>query len=308
MSWYYGWAPRPTAAQRAKKALKQVAALEKKGQKLHPVKLAGRTIAATFWGKAWCKNLESYSDYENRLPRGRSYVRSGSVIDLQIAPAKVTALVQGTSLYTVTIEIGPVDAARWKAIVGECGGKIDSVVELLQGKLSKAVMEVITRKDTGLFPAPKQIRMRCSCPDAATMCKHVAATLYGVGARLDEQPELLFRLRGADPTELVATAAKGAVLGGRAPAKQKRLGADLGSVFGIDLDMGPAPPAAAKAPPPATPAIIKAPDLRRLGVPPGTVQSWLRSGVLRPTGTPGVYEETAETRARLARYRTSRGG
>ncbi|MFT3767721.1 MAG: SWIM zinc finger family protein [Minicystis sp.] len=238
MSWYYDWAPRPTVAERAQKAKKQIAALEKKGTKLSPVVLEGRTIASTFWGKAWCHNLESYSDYENRIPRGRSYVRSGSVLDLQIAPGEVTALVQGTKLYKIKIAIRPVDPARWKSIVAACGGKIDSVVELLQGKLSKAVMEVITSKEKGLFPSPRQITMDCSCPDYASMCKHLAAVLYGIGARLDTQPEMLFKLRGADPLELVATAASGAVLGGRGPAKEKRLGADLASVFGIDLDMG----------------------------------------------------------------------
>jgi uncharacterized Zn finger protein len=250
MGWYNDWAPRPTAADRARKAQKQVASLEKKGRKLAPVVLAGRKIAATFWGKAWCDNLESYSDYENRLPRGRSYVRSGSVLDLQITPGEVKALVQGSRLYEVTIGIHAVDKARWTSVVTACGGQIDSVVELLQGKLSRAVMDVITSKETGLFPAPKQINLRCSCPDWASMCKHVAAVLYGVGARLDEQPDLLFRLRGADPLELVATATRGAVLGGKAPEKGKRLGADLGSVFGIDLDLGPAEAVVAAAPVP----------------------------------------------------------
>jgi uncharacterized Zn finger protein len=274
------------------------------------VVLAGRQIAGTFWGKAWCQNLESYSDYENRLPRGRSYVRSGSVLDLQIAPSRVAALVQGTRLYQVSIEVHPVDPGRWKEIVSACGGQIDSVVELLQGKLSKAVMEVISSKETGLFPAPRQLRLSCSCPDWAEMCKHVAAVLYGVGARLDEQPELLFRLRGADPTELIAGAAKGAVLGGRAPAREKRLAADLSSVFGIDLDPGPAPAATKPAPPEKarptraapSPRLIKGPELRALGVSPGTVQYWLKTGVLGRTGTPGVYEETAATRERLARH------
>src|SRR5262249_41083103 len=158
-----------------------------------------------------------------------------------------TALVQGTSLYEVSIEVGPVEPVRWNEIVAGCSGRIDSVVELLQGKLSRTVMEVISSKETGLFPSPRQIRLACSCPDWAEMCKHVAAVLYGVGARLDDQPELLFRLRGADPTELVAGAAKGAVLGGRAPAREKRLAADLSSVFGIDLDSGPAPSDAADA-------------------------------------------------------------
>jgi uncharacterized Zn finger protein len=339
MSWYHQWAPRPTVAERKKDAEQKIAALTKKGQKLSPVKLQGTKIASTFWGKAWCKNLESYSDYESRLPRGRSYVRSGSVIDLVIAPKRISAQVMGTSLYKVTIEIDAVDARRWEAIVNECSGKIDSVVELLQGKLSKAVMEIITSKETGLFPAPKQIRVGCSCPDWATLCKHVAATLYGVGARLDEQPDLLFRLRGADPMELIATAAKGAVLGGRAPAKEKRLGADLSSVFGIDLDMGsspspapkrtaaapkrPAAPAAAPkqpaprraangaarraAPKKARPVLVTGAALRLLGVPQATVGYWLKTGVLGRTDTPGVYQETPVARERMARYAAARG-
>lgn len=323
MGWSYDWAPRPTVADRKKKAAKQAAALEKKGQKLAPVVLSGTKIADTFWGKAWCHNLESYSDYESRLPRGRSYVRSGSVLDLQITAGEVKALVQGTRLYTVAIRITPVEEPRWKAIVSECSGKIDSVVELLQGKLSKAVMEVITCKEKGLFPAPKQIQLGCSCPDWATMCKHIAAVLYGVGARLDEQPDLLFRLRGADPTELIAGAAKGAVLGANAPAAEKRLGADLSSVFGIDLDMGPAPSAPATAPETAPPAAkttrakkravpaktatITGAALRTLGVPPATVQYWIKTGVLRRTPEPGVYEETDEAHTRMARYRVGSG-
>ena len=315
MSDYYGgYPPYVRVADRAAKAAKQVAALEKKGTKVSPVRLEGRTIASTFWGKAWCRNLESYSDYSNRLPRGRSYVRNGAVIDLQIQPGKLLARVQGTSLYTVTIGIGPVDPARWKTIVAACSGEIGSVVELLQGKLSKAVMEVISSTETGLFPAPRQIHLGCSCPDSATMCKHVAAVLYGVGARLDTQPELLFRLRAADPTELIATAARGAVLGGRAPAKERRIEADLASVFGIDLDLGPAaaPPIpapakakrAARAKPAAKagPVTVTAAALRLRGVPPATVHYWLKTGVLLRTAVAGVYEETERTSERLARY------
>ena len=310
-----GYPPYVSVAERAAKAAKQVAALQKKGRNVSPVRLEGRTIAATFWGKAWCQNLESYSDYENRLPRGRSYVRSGAVVDLQIEAGKVTALVQGSSLYRIEIGIHPVETALWKTIVAASSGQIDSVVELLQGKLSKGVMELISRKESGLFPMPRQIRLGCSCPDGASMCKHVAAVLYGVGARLDAQPELLFRLRGADPTELITTAAKGAVLGGKAPAKGKQLDDDLASVFGIELDLGstPAPaPAApvktkapaktrAKAKPPQA-VTITAASLRLRGVPPATVHYWLKTGVLLRTPVAGVYEETPRTRERLTRY------
>ncbi len=246
---YHGFAPYVPVAARKADAARKVTSLRAKGRDIRPVALAGRAIAATFWGKAWCANLESYSDYANRLPRGRSYLRSGCVVDLQIAPGEVTALVQGSSLYEVRVVIEPVEAARWDGIVRACAGGVASVVELLRGRLSDAVMTVLTTRDTGLFPAPKGIRLACSCPDSATMCKHLAATLYGVGARLDEEPALLFRLRGADPEALVATAARGAVTQGRERVAKDRIlaGADLASVFGIEIDDAPAP-ASAEAP------------------------------------------------------------
>jgi uncharacterized Zn finger protein len=263
-SYFDEYPPYVPVAERRKSAAAAAAKLKKKGQALSPVEVSGRKIASTFWGNAWCENLERYSDYANRLPRGRSYVRNGSVIDLRIEAGEVTALVQGSSLYTIKIGLKPVEPARWSALVKECTGKIDSVVELLAGKLSSGVMELITREKTGLFPAPSHISMSCSCPDWATMCKHVAAVLYGVGARLDQRPELLFLLRGADPSALVAEVAKGGLTqAGKARAKEKSLkGADLSSVFGIDVeDDAPAPrkPGRRKkevipAPPPPPPA------------------------------------------------------
>ena len=331
-----GYPPYVSVSERKALAAKEIAKLTKKGQKVSPVVLEGRTIASSFWGKAWCTNLERYSDYESRLPRGRSYVRSGAVVDLQIEPGKIRARVRGSSLYTVEITIKPVDADLWKAIVRECTGKIDSVIELLRGKLSKAVMEVITREKTGLFPAPAQIGLECSCPDWATMCKHVAAALYGVGARLDREPEMLFRLRSADPTELVTTATVRATTGKQPIAKEKALDGDLASLFGIEMDMEvdaapaaipdkvrakakprlvpvtPAPvassaaparrlkPAAALSAPPTT---LSGEDLLLMGVPSSTVQYWLKTGVLGRTEKPGVYGWTPVAEQRLARFR-----
>lgn len=230
-----GWAPYVPVAARKRQAAAEVAALTKKGRTLSPVQIEGRKIARTFWGKAWCTNLESYSDYSNRLPRGRSYVRNGSVIDLQIAAGKITALVSGSSMYEVKIGLDPLPVPAWKAIRTECAGKIDSLVELLRGELSTSVMEVMTSKNGGLFPAPKQIRLSCSCPDGATMCKHVAAVLYGVGARFDTSPELFFVLRGVDKLDLLSDL-------GSAPLGKAKLGgrtlevSDLSSVFGIELE------------------------------------------------------------------------
>lgn len=234
---YGGWKPYVPVAKRQEKTHLAVLKAQKAGNDLSPIVLASRgAIAKTFWGRAWCDNLESYSDYENRLPRGRSYVRNGSVIDLKIEPGKVLAQVMGTRLYRVEIAIAAVPEKQWKALIKECTGSIASLVELLQGKFSKAVMERLCVPKTGLFPSPKEIGLACSCPDWATMCKHVAAVLYGVGARLDEQPELLFTLRQVDATDLVTQAAELPVKSKKAPAKSKVLDdAALADVFGIEM-------------------------------------------------------------------------
>ena len=233
---YGGWAPYVPVAERRRKAEKEMAKLRKKGHPVSPVTITGRTIATTFWGKSWCSNLESYRDYENRLPRGRTYVRNGSVVDLQIAPLSVTALVSGSEIYRVSITIDAVPKAQWQSICQDCAGGIDSLVELLQGRLSKAVMERLCRQDRGLFPKPKEIKFRCSCPDSAYMCKHVAAVLYGVGSRLDVQPELLFRLRSVNEKDLVPDVSKALPLSKAGPAAGKVLDSDdLSALFGLEL-------------------------------------------------------------------------
>jgi uncharacterized Zn finger protein len=230
------WPAYVSVAERRSKAERAAAKLRKKGSELSPVVVEGRKIASTFWGKAWCDNLESYRDYEYRLERGRSYVRNGLVIDLQIAPHMVTAMVSGSSVYTVKITINEVPKAQWKSICADCAGGIDSLVELLQGRFSKPVMERICRQGTGLFPKPSDIRFSCSCPDHATMCKHVAAALYGVGARLDEKPELLFRLRGVDGNDLVADIGGVLPMANQGPAAGKVLEADdMAALFGLDM-------------------------------------------------------------------------
>jgi uncharacterized Zn finger protein len=216
-----------------------VAKLTKKGHALEPVAIDGRAIATTFWGKAWCSHLESLSDFESRLPRGRTYVRHGAVIHLALDAGRILAKVQGSSLYKVEIGVAKLQPRRWTKVVAECTGGIDSLVELLRGKLSESVMRAVTNVETGLFPAVSEIRMSCSCPDWAGLCKHLAAVLYGVGARLDARPELLFTLRGVDPGELVAKGAAAAVPGARAGEKSARhtlSGAALGAVFGIELE------------------------------------------------------------------------
>jgi len=243
---FYGWRPYVSVRARRQTAEREMARLRKKGHPVSPVVIDGRAIARSFWGQSWCRNLERYSDYSNRLPRGRTYVRNGSVVDLQIARGEVTARVSGSSLYTVRVKVAAVPRARWTALCKSCAGGIDSLVELLQGRLSKGVMERICAEKTGLFPAPAEIQLTCSCPDWAVMCKHVAAVLYGIGARLDTRPELLFELRGVDHSELIARAGKDLPLARKGPAAGRVLAEEgLSELFGIDLAKA-APPAAAK--------------------------------------------------------------
>jgi uncharacterized Zn finger protein len=233
---FYGWAPYVSVAQRRRKAASEMAKLKQKGHPVSPVVVEGRTIVKTFWGKAWCENLERYSDFENRLPRGRTYVRNGSVIDLQIAPGEIKALVSGSEIYKVQVRVAPVAKARWQSICKDCGGAIDSLIELLQGRLSKGVMERVCRQKTGLFPSPDEIRLSCTCPDWADMCKHVAAVLYGIGARLDQQPDLIFRLHNVDEKELIAGGGTALSKAKKAPAAGKVLGGeDLSVLFGLDM-------------------------------------------------------------------------
>jgi len=231
------WRPYVSASERRRKAERHAAGLEKKGHTLSPVIASRGAIARTFWGKSWCSNLEAYSDYSNRLPRGRTYCRNGSVIDLKISAGAVTAQVMGSNLYQIKMTISDVPKPQWHAIGRDCSGSIDSLVELLQGRLSQAVMERICRKGVGLFPSPKEIKFQCSCPDWAAMCKHVAAVFYGIGARLDAAPDLLFLLRNVDPKDLVARAEGGLPLSSKnAPKSTKLLDAsNLADVFGIEM-------------------------------------------------------------------------
>jgi len=233
----WGWRPYVSAAARQRKAQKAAAKMMKKGDKVSPVNLEGRTLTRTFWGRAWCDHLESFSDYENRLPRGRSYLRNGLVIHLHVDKGRIEALVQGSSLYKVKIEIKRLDSKKWKSIIRNCSGQIGSVIELLQGRFSSGVMRIITDKHHGLFPLPKEISLNCSCPDWADMCKHVAAVLYGVGNRLDHEPELLFKLRKVDHMELMNKARfKAPVV--RSAKSNVIKNKNLSEIFGIDITAG----------------------------------------------------------------------
>ena len=250
MSRYSFYPPYVPVAERKRKAAAAAKKLSaKSGRALAPVTLATKKIATTFWGKAWCDNLEAYSDYANRLPRGRSYVRNGSVIDLQITNGKVEALVQGSNLYKIAIGFQPLAPKCWMNFKARSAGKVTNLLDLLQGRLSKEILADLTAKGAGLFPAPKEIELGCSCPDWADMCKHVAAVLYGVGARLDEKPELFFTLRGVKMEELLsaATATATTPIAGASAPGQGIEEAALSEIFGVEIEAAaplPVPPAA----------------------------------------------------------------
>lgn len=241
MSYFYpGWAPYVPVRERKKQAAKKVTELRKQGKAVFPVEVKGREIALTFWGKAWCQHLEKYSDCSSRLERGRTYVRNGSVIDLQLVQGQLRALVSGSSIYKVEVDIAPLTQSQWTALIKKCMGQIHSVVELLQGQLSRGVMECVTQKKNGLFPSLKQISMRCSCPDDVTLCKHVAATLYGIGARLDSQPELLFELRKVNHSELITAAVSSSIRTKKPRSKKIFKSKNLSTLFGIEIKRKPA--------------------------------------------------------------------
>ena len=233
---YYGWAPYVPVAKRRARAAREMKKLLNQGMKIEPIEIQGRKIARTFWGEAWCNHLEKFSDYQNRLPRGRTYARNGSVCHLSISKGRIEAIVSGSELYKIDIDITPLSTNKWKHVRKQCAGQIGSMLELLQGRFSDNVMKIVTDQEKGLFPKPDEIKLACNCPDWAGMCKHIAAVLYGVGARLDHQPELLFLLRNVDQEQLIsaeldmqtATAGKG---------KRRRLAeTDLSSVFGVDIE------------------------------------------------------------------------
>lgn len=180
---------------------------QNKGKLLKPVVVTGRAITKNWWGNAWCENLEQYADFESRLSRGKRYVRTGAVIDLKIQKGKILARVQGTrkSPYKIEIRISPVSEEKCQEILQKCSQRIENMEELLSGNFPLQMQELFIGQ-SGLFPTPKEISFNCSCPDWALMCKHVAATLYGVGVRLDSEPLLFFELRGIDPGHFVDVA------------------------------------------------------------------------------------------------------
>lgn len=240
-----GYPPYVSVAEKKEKAAKKLKQLQKKMPDIKPVILTGAALVRTWWGKSWNKNLERYADYSNRIGRGRSYVRHGAVLDLRITEGAVKALVQGSTSkpYQITIHIKPIADRQWSAMKKQCEGQLRSLSDLLIGKFSQELNEIFLAEGSGLFPTPQEISFDCNCPDWASMCKHVAAALYGIGARLDEDPLLFFTLRGVRTDDLLTEAIQGATADLLSKAAQKSTRSvdddDLSSLFGIDLDSPP---------------------------------------------------------------------
>jgi uncharacterized Zn finger protein len=205
MSWGYRnrFYSKPSVESQRRKAENQLAQLRKTYPEIEPVEIEGNKIAKTWWGISWCKNLERYADYENRIGRGRSYVKNGLVLDLKIDEGTLIAMVSGSDVYDVEIKINKLRNAKWDDITERCAKRIDSIAQLVDGGFPEELADIFMQQGTGLFPTPREIHLYCSCPDIARMCKHVAATLYGVGAKLDTDPLLFFTLRGVDPSALI---------------------------------------------------------------------------------------------------------
>lgn len=245
MAWGYMGFPRYVSkAEKMRKAEKARKTLQKKGMSLEPITLSGRAIAKSWWGKAWIDNLERYSDYENRLPRGRSYVRSGAVLDLRVFPGTINALVAGSrsTPYKVAVSITALGKKRLTTLQEKSRSSLDSLQLLLNGEFPADLKNNFFKQGSGLFPEPNEIKLNCSCPDWAEMCKHVAAALYGVAARLDEKPELFFLLRGIDINSFIgkAIADEGKKIAKKAAKKTARtLSLDTTqteTLFGISLE------------------------------------------------------------------------
>lgn len=177
----------------------------KSGKAMEPVLILGREIAKTWWGKAWCDNLERYADYQNRIGRGKSYVRAGAVIDLKMEGGEINARVQGSrkTPYKIEVSIAPMPETRYRAALKSLGNRIENLEALVNGDFPLDMKSLFTDPKIGLFPNPREIHFTCSCPDWADMCKHVAAVLYGIGSRLDQNPLLFFNMRGIDVGDFI---------------------------------------------------------------------------------------------------------
>ena len=221
------WYPRylSIGARRAR-ALPEMLRLRERGVHVQPIETTGQIIAQRFWGRRWCDRLDSFTAHDNHLPLGRSLVRNGSVCHLEIRPGALEAMVAGSALFRVVVRIPTTEPAAWQALARTCAGRVGSLQDLLRGALPDGVIEAVAGPERGLLPSRSELDPHCGCGDGAALCRHAAAALYGVGRRLDAAPELLFRLRGVDETDLLAAATASPASATRARTVAQRLPAE----------------------------------------------------------------------------------
>ncbi len=202
---FYDYGYYETKAEKRRRIGEKLERLRKTDPNIAPLTIEGNTLAKSWWGKAWGKNLESYADYKSRLSRGKNYVKQGAILDLKIEEGKVNSKISGSGskIYDCEIHIERLSDERLKKILEHCQNKISTLDALLTGDFSEELLELFQDKSYGLFPSPDEISFRCDCPDVANICKHVAATLYAIGTKFDDDPMFFFELRQIESENLI---------------------------------------------------------------------------------------------------------
>jgi uncharacterized Zn finger protein len=163
-------------------------------------------IGETWWSKRWVDVLESFG-MGTRLIRGRSYARQGQVLSIEIMAGQVKAQVQGSSPqpYKVKIQLKPLSDEDWDEVTDVMAEQALFAAKLLAGEMPRNIEEAFAEVSLTLFPASEaDLRTNCSCPDWANPCKHIAAVYYILAERFDQDPFLIFKLRGRAKEEIIA--------------------------------------------------------------------------------------------------------
>ncbi len=199
-----------SVGERSARAQRKIRQLKKKNPNLNPVVIDGKQIASSWWGKAWINHLKHYADFDNRVGRGRSYVKNGLVIHFAIKPGHIESIVMGTSSspYNIKIKTKKLSPNKWNKMKRLSREHLCTLPELNEGKFPKELKDIFSDRGEGIFPTIKEMSFHCSCPDWANMCKHVSASLFALGSQIDNNIDLFFKLRGVNTSELVQSALK----------------------------------------------------------------------------------------------------
>lgn len=163
-------------------------------------------IGETWWSKRWISVLESFN-MGTRLTRGRSYARQGQVISIDVELGQVKAKVQGSmpKPYNVKIGLQPLSSQDWEKVIEAMASQALFAAKLLAGEMPQNIEEAFGAVHLSLFPTSlKDLDTKCSCPDYANPCKHIAAVYYLLAERFDEDPFLIFKLRGRTKEQIIA--------------------------------------------------------------------------------------------------------